>query len=50
MLIAAIATDSSDWSSLRNPLLAYNTTTHEQMSGGTPFSISEIQGGTTDAW
>ncbi|KAL4748029.1 hypothetical protein BDW72DRAFT_205968 [Aspergillus terricola var. indicus] len=44
------ASDSSDWSSLRNPLLTYNITTHEQMSGDTPFSISEYQGGTTDRW
>ncbi|KAL2838092.1 glycoside hydrolase family 35 protein [Aspergillus pseudoustus] len=45
-----LAANSSDWSTLRNPLLAYNITTHAQMSTGTPFSISEFQGGTTDPW
>ncbi|KAL3431424.1 glycoside hydrolase superfamily [Aspergillus tetrazonus] len=44
------ASDSSDWSSLWSPLLTYNITAHEQMSGDTPFSISEYQRRTTDRW
>ncbi|KAM3084281.1 hypothetical protein ACMFMF_001638 [Clarireedia jacksonii] len=42
--------NASDWSSLMNPLLAYNYTTHEQQSPNAPFSISEFQGGAPDSW
>ncbi|KAB8229654.1 glycoside hydrolase family 35 protein [Aspergillus alliaceus] len=42
--------DPSNWSSIVDPLLAYNFPTHETISPNTPFSISEFQAGVPDAW
>ncbi|PLB53681.1 beta-galactosidase [Aspergillus steynii IBT 23096] len=42
--------DPYNWSSLLNPLLLYNFSTHQQISPGSPMSISEFQGGVPDPW
>ncbi|PQE06986.1 beta-galactosidase protein [Rutstroemia sp. NJR-2017a BBW] len=41
---------STSHSPFSSPLSTYNYSTHEQQSSGTPFSISEFQGGAPDAW
>ncbi|EED13499.1 beta-galactosidase, putative [Talaromyces stipitatus ATCC 10500] len=42
--------DPSNWSTLNDPRPYYNYTVHENQSPDTPFSISEYQGGSPDAW